>query len=112
MLNWALFAVTSVGAYVFISMFGEFGGEASSSAVGAALSTFKPLPLVFLLVGNVLWGVAVYFGERSTSEAIPAAIALGVVTSFVFSAIFLGSTVTWERSLGVAVILLGVYLLR
>ena len=112
MFNWVLFAILSILAYVCIAAFGQFGGGSATSALSAALSTFKPLPLLLLIVGNILWGVAVYFGLRNTSAAIPAAIALGVVTSFFYSTYAFGTAITLARLAGVAVILFGIYLLR
>ena len=112
MLNWILFTVLSVLAYVCISAFGQFGGEGSTSVLGAALSTFKPLPLVLLILGNIFWSTGVYLGLRNTSDVIPIALSIGVLTSFIYSAVFLGSVVTGARILGVAVVLFGIYLLR
>ena len=50
--------------------------------------------------------------NQTTSYAIPAAIAVGIMTSFVYSVVVLDSTVTWTRLLGLAVVLLGIYLLK
>jgi len=66
LLNWSLFAVTGVVAYVLLSLFGQLGGGSSNSAVGAFLAAFKPIPFVLLIIGNALWGVAVYFGLQNT----------------------------------------------
>ena len=111
-LNWVLFGITGILAYVFLSMFGQLSGGTATSALGAALAAFKPIPFLFLVVGNVLWGVAVFFGLRNTSYAIPAAIAVGIMTSFVYSVVALDSSVTWTRLLGLAVVLLGIYLIK
>lgn len=112
MFNWFAFAIVSIVAYALISAFGQLGGGSGTSALDAALATFKPLPFVLLLAGNILWGVAIYYGLRVTREAIPAAISFGVVTSFIYSTVALGAPVTLLRAVGVVVILSGIYLLQ
>jgi multidrug transporter EmrE-like cation transporter len=56
--------------------------------------------------------MAVFSGFGWTKFAVPAAIALGVITSFVYSAVFLGGAVSLVRILGIVLILAGIYLLR
>ncbi len=112
MVNWMLFAVFNVLAYICISAFGQLGGGSSTTAIGAALSTFKPLPFALLVLGNIFWSAGVYFGLRNTSNVIPIAITIGVLTSFIYSALLFGSAFTWVRGLGVVVVLFGIYLLR
>jgi hypothetical protein len=111
-LNWGLFAITGITAYVLLSMFGHLGGGSGSSALGAALAAFKPIPFLLLIVGNVLWGVAVFFGLQNTRYAITATVALGVITSFLYSVIALDNAVNWVRLIGVALVLSGIYFLK
>jgi multidrug transporter EmrE-like cation transporter len=112
LLNWLLFAVTGVVAYVLLSLFGQLGGGSSNSAVGAFLAAFKPIPFVLLIIGNALWGVAVYFGLQNTKYAIPAVIALGIITSFLYSLIVFENPVTWWRLLGLGLLILGIYFIQ
>ncbi len=112
MLNWAMFAITGILAYVFLSMFGHLGGGSGTSALGAVLATFKPLPFVLLVLGNTLWGVSVFFGLQNTGYAIPASIALGIITSFLYSVIVFDAPVTLIRVLGLCIVLCGIYLLK
>ena len=112
LLNWLLFAVTGVVAYVLLSLFGQLGGGSSNSAVGAFLAAFKPIPFVLLIIGNALWGVAVYFGLQNTKNAIPAVIALGIITSFLYSLIVFENPVTWWRLLGLGLVILGIYFIQ
>jgi multidrug transporter EmrE-like cation transporter len=112
LLNWLLFAVTGVVAYVLLSLFGQLGGGSSNSAVGAFLAAFKPIPFVLLIIGNALWGVAVYFGLQNTKYAIPAVIALGIITSFLYSLIVFENPVTWWRLLDLGLVILGIYFIQ
>ena len=112
MFDWLLFALTSVVAYVFITMFGVLGGGAGTSIVSAALDTFKPIPFILLLLGNVVWGVAIYLGLRQTTDAIPIAIVIGVVVSFLYDVMFMQTAVTWMHMLGLVLVLVGIYLLK
>lgn len=111
LLNWILFFVIGVLAYIGISLMGQLSGGAANSALQAGFGILKPYALIALLLGNGLWGVALYFGLQQTKAAIPALIAVGVITGFVYSAIFLETEVTALRLLGLAAVLLGIYLL-
>lgn len=112
MANWVAFVVFGVLAYLFISMFGHLGGGNSPSAMSAAMATFRPIPFLLLVAGNLLWGVAVFFGFRVTNHAIPVAIAVGLVVSTLYSIVVLESTATLLRVLGLIVVVLGIYLIR
>ncbi len=108
----ALFAVFSVLAYVCISAFAHMTGGTSATLLQSALSALKPLPLLLLVIGNIFFSMAVFSGLGWTKFAVPAAIALGVITSFAYSALFLGGAVTVAKIAGIALILGGIYLLR
>lgn len=107
-----LFAIFSVLAYTCISFFAQITGGGSATLLQAALSAVRPLPILILIVGNIFFSMAVFSGFGWTKFAVPAAIALGVVTSFVYSAVFLGGAVSLVRMLGVVFILAGIYFLR
>ncbi|MDE2071153.1 MAG: hypothetical protein KGI70_00225 [Patescibacteria group bacterium] len=109
--NWALYIVLAALSYIGISLMGQLGGAPASGTLGVLINAYKPLTLLVMLVANGLWIVAVYYGLQETRTAIPAAIALGVVVSFVYSLVFLGGTVTPLRVGGLVLILAGIYLL-
>jgi multidrug transporter EmrE-like cation transporter len=67
---------------------------------------------VLLIIGNALWGVAVYFGLQNTKYAIPEVIALGIITSFLYSVIVFEDPVTWWRLLGLGLVILGIYFIQ
>lgn len=112
MVNWMLFILLATTGYVCISIFGRLVGPESTSFLKAVMTTFKPLPLSVVMIGNMLLGGALYYGFLSTSFAITIAIAIGVVTSFVYSSIVFGITITLIKVIGVLMILIGIYLLR
>src|SRR6516162_457562 len=95
LLYWVLFVATGILSYVLLSLFGQLTGGSVNSAISAFLAAFKPIPLVVLIIGNALWGMAIFFGLQNTKYAIPAVIALGIITSFFYSVIVLENTVTW-----------------
>jgi drug/metabolite transporter (DMT)-like permease len=111
-LNWILFVVFGALAYATLSLMGQLSGGAAHSAVDAGLNLFKnPYALAALVVGNALWAVALYYGLREAKLALPALFAIGVVTGFVYSMLFLGAEVTMWRICGAVLILAGIYLL-
>jgi hypothetical protein len=112
LLYWLLFAATGIVSYVLLSLFGQLSGGSGNSAIGAFLAAFKPIPFVLLVIGNALWGVAVFFGLQNTKYALPAVIALGIITSFFYSVIVFENPITWWRLLGLGLVILGIYFIR
>jgi len=112
LLYWFLFAATGIVSYVLLSLFGQLTGGSGNSAIGAFLAAFKPIPLVLLIIGNALWGVAVFFGLQNTKYAIPAVVSLGIITSFFYTVIVFENPVTWWRLLGLGLVILGIYFIR
>jgi len=110
--NIALFFVSGVIAYLFISFFGQITGSGTKTIIDAVRAVLKPLPLLVLLIGNVFFAITVFSGFKVTQFAIPAAIALGVIVSFFYSVFFLGGTVTALKAFGVVLILAGIFFLR
>jgi hypothetical protein len=110
-MNWLLFLLIGVLAYAALSLMGQLSSGDAKSALDAALRLFSPYALVALVIGNALWAIALYFGLKETNAAIPALIAVGVITSFVYSALLLGSEVTIQKIAGLAAILIGISLL-
>jgi drug/metabolite transporter (DMT)-like permease len=109
--NWLWFAVLGIAAYVIISLMGQLAAGDSRSGVGAALRLFTPYAFITLIIGNALWAMALYFGLKETRAAIPALIAIGVITASFYSYIFLGDGVTIQRIFGVILVLTGIYFL-
>ena len=112
LLYWVLFVATGILSYLLLSLFGQLTGGSVNSAISAFLAAFKPIPFVVLIIGNALWGVAIFFGLQNTKYAIPGVIALGIITSFFYSVIVLENTVTWPRLVGLGFVMLGIYLIR
>lgn len=111
-LNWFLFAVLGALAYVGFSIMGQFSDTAARSWFEAAANLFiKPPVLAALIIGNALWVVALYYGLRESKDAIPMLVAVGVIASFAYSAVFLGAEVTPLHIAGLTLVLLGIYLL-
>lgn len=110
-MNWIVFGVLGVLTYAAFSLVAQLTGGAAHSAVGAAFSFFKPYALVTLVVANLFWAMAVYFGLRESRDALPMLVAIGVIVSFVYSILFLHDQATPARLLGLVLVLGGIYLL-
>jgi hypothetical protein len=107
----ALFVACAAVAYVGIAFFGQLVGGAKGSALQAFLATLSPAPLLVVTVANMFFGLALYYGFAVTRFAIPATIAIGVITSFAYSVAFLGGQISLIRMLGVAIVMVGIFLL-
>ncbi len=110
-MHWVLFVVTVILAYTGISWFAQLSGGSSQTAVSAFVSALHPMPLVIVTVANMFFGLGLYYGFGLTRYAIPIAISLGVITSFLYSVAILGATVTGTKIIGVLVIIIGVIIL-
>lgn len=105
------FVILMVVGYAGISWFAQLSGGSSHSALDAFFSAVRPIPLLVVTIANMFFALGMYYGFTVTRFAIPAAISIGAVTSFVFSVVFLGAQVTLTKILGIAVVLGGVILL-
>ncbi|HEY6256411.1 MAG TPA: hypothetical protein VIY51_11535 [Xanthobacteraceae bacterium] len=110
-MNWLLFLVLGVLAYAGLSLMGQLSGAHGTSALDTALRLFQPYAFAALIFGNALWAVALYFGLKETNTAIPTLIAVGVITSFAYSVLFLENEVTVQKIGGLVLVLAGIYLL-
>jgi multidrug transporter EmrE-like cation transporter len=111
-MNWIFFIVLSILAYVSISLIGYFTQGESLTVIEAMRKLFTFKPFLAMIIGNTLWVAAVYYGFLEMSFAIPATIAIGVVTSFFFSIFAYGTTVTLTHIAGIVCIIFGIYLLK
>ncbi|GEM_PF-1265901 len=107
-----LFFVLSLITYTLVAWFGQLTGGSGGTFWQDVLSIFKPLPLLIIFVSNAFFAAALSMGFKLSPYAVPMAIAIGVIASFVYSTLFLGGTVTWVKIMGVVAILGGIYLLK
>ena len=112
LLNWVLFAIFGILAYICISLFGQLTGGSSTTMWQAALAAIKPVPLLVLIIGNIFFSLGLFVGFKNTPFALPAFVALGIVVSFFYSMFVLGGTVTSVKVAGLGLILLGIYFLK
>ena len=110
-MNWLLFFGFGVTAYIGISIFAQLTGGQGSTLLQVAINSIKPLSLLVLVVANVLFGMAVFMGFKNTQFAIPATIAIGVITSVCYSVFVLGGQLTMSKVGGIFLVLAGIYLL-
>ncbi len=108
----ALFLVLSFAAYLLISLFGHLTGGGPGSFWEDVRAVFMPVPLLILLASNLLFAAALSHGFKVTPYAIPASVAVGIIASFAYSATVLHASVTPLKLFAIAIILVGVYLLR
>ncbi len=110
MLSWAAYVVCVIVGYIGISVFAQLSSGAVSP-VSAFFSAMRPLPLLVATLGNMFFGLGLYYGFGLTRFALPIAISLGVITSFVYSVVLLGATITFTKIVGAFVILIGIVLM-
>lgn len=109
--QWLLFGVTTVVAYLGISLFGQIAGGGASSPMSAFLGTLKPLPLLIITVANMFFALALYFGFAQTRFAMPIALSVGVLTSFMYSVFVLGASFSLVKAGGILLVVAGIALL-
>ncbi|MEK9161032.1 MAG: hypothetical protein AAB440_03305 [Patescibacteria group bacterium] len=107
-----LFFVLSIITYLLVSWFGHLTGGSPGNFWQDVLQVLKPIPLLILFVSNFFFAAAVSIGLKVSPYAIPMAIAVGVIASFIYSMLFLGGTFTWVKMLGILAILVGIYFLK
>ena len=107
----AVFVISAVAAYVGISLFAQLSGGQSASSWDAFLSPIGLIPLVVMVVANMFFALAIYRGFLVSRYAIPMCIAIGAITSFAYSVIFLGAEISSVKMVGVAVTIVGIILL-
>lgn len=112
MLNWIYFVVIISVMYVCIATIGRFSGGDATSAIQGIRQLFTPLLLSLMLLSNVLFAFGIYYGFVVSSNALPISVAIGVAATFIYSVLTLGVSVTLTKLLGIAFVLLGIYLLR
>ncbi len=111
LISWILFVVCAVVGYMGIAWFAQLSGGSSHSVFEAFTSAIRPFPLLVATVANMFFGLGLYYGFGVTRFAIPAAISIGVITSFIYSVVLLGAQVTLVKLLGIMAIIGGVVLL-
>lgn len=110
-LQWILFFGTAIVTYIGISLFAQFSGGNSSSALQAFFSAIRPLPLAILIIANMFFALAIYYGFSITRYAVPIALAIGAMTSFLYSVVVLGTSVSALKVIGIIAIVTGIVLL-
>ena len=112
MVYWIAFIVLTAVMYICISLIGRFTGGEAASALESVRSLFSLPILGLILASNVIYAIAIYYGFIVTENALPISIALGVLLSFVYSLIFIGTTLTLVKVVGVTLIIVGIFLLK
>ena len=111
-MNWILTVVFSIVAYTLFSFFG-LRTAGSLSATRAALAPVTDLVNFSLIMsGTVGFSLALFFGAKASAFALTVVIALGVVVSFAFAAVVGGATPKAIHGGGIALILVGIALLK
>jgi uncharacterized membrane protein len=112
MLHWATFVTFGIFSYTLISLFAQLVGDKPfTSTYAAFIGGFAIIPALVLLASNPFYAVALYHGFAISRFAIPMLIAIGVITSFLYSLVFLGATFTFTKLAGLVVICAGIALL-
>jgi drug/metabolite transporter (DMT)-like permease len=112
MLNWIIFTISGIVAYIFISYFAQItGGAHPKNSFDAFMSGLHPLAVIVIVFSNLFFALAVYHGFIISRFSISMIVALGVLVTFVYSVLVLGAQVTPIKLCGVAAVLTGIALL-
>lgn len=111
-MTWILFILLAAIGYVFLTIVSSGIGYGSQSLGQSLGRMFSPMLFTFMVIGNVMLAAAIYYGFLASSYAVTILIAIGVITSAVYSVVFLGGVVTLQTILGFLFILLGIYLIK
>lgn len=111
-MNWILTIFFTISAYNLFSLFGVRSGQHDTFWRAALSPISNWIDFLLILFGSIGFGLATFYGARSSTFATSIVIALGVVVSYGFSVWFADGVITTTRLVGVGVILLGVCLIR
>ena len=111
--NWGVFILLGVIAYTLISYFGMVTSTApASSPLSVVKSIFThPAGLIAMIVGNLLFAVAMYFGVTLTPFALSIMYATGAMTGFAYTWMTDRPDINSVQLLGIALIIGGILLL-
>ena len=112
MSQWILFIFLTVCMYVCISTIGKVSGGSSSTLTDALKGVFQPHVLVLMLLANGFFAAALFYGFQSTTNALTIAVAVGVVSTFFYSVLFTGVSVTTTNIAGLTFAIIGIFLLQ
>jgi hypothetical protein len=111
-MNWLLFFVLTIVSYTLISWFSAYAGATANGPLDAFKNVLSPLGLGLVLVANILYGVAMYYGFNASKLAIPIAFSIGAIVAWAYSMVYLGKVFELNDLLGVILVLIGIFLLQ
>lgn len=112
LLHALIFVSLGIVCYTIISIVAQLlGAQPYTSTWAAFVGGFALLPAVLIVITNPIYGVALYHGFHLSRFAIPMILVIGAITSFVYSVIFLGASVTLTKVLGLLLAVAGIVLL-
>jgi len=112
MIHWMYFILIISLMYICIATIGRITGGESLSAVASVRQLFTPLLIFVMILANTLFAVGIYYGFIVSSNALPVSVVIGIVVTFIYSVLVMGVSVTAAKILGIAFVLVGIYLLR
>jgi len=112
MLSWIYFIVATSIMYLCIVTVGRLTGGEGVSVLDSVKQLFTPMLLFLVLSTNVLFAIGIYYGFIVSSNALTISVAIGVVISFIYSIVTLGVSVSVTKLIGLALLIIGIYLLR
>ena len=111
-LNWVLFLFLVSVAYVGITYVGHLTAHESASVTKTLLRLFKPSILLPMILATMAFNASLYYGFLATPFALSVAVSIGVIISFLYSIFMMGAGVSAPNLLGVALIIVGIFLIK
>lgn len=111
--TWGVFIVFGIVAYTLISYYGMVTSNAQAGSPLEIVSGIvtHPAGVFAMIVGNLLFAVALYYGFQLTPSALSIMYATGVITGYAYTYVTGRTEVSGLHLLGVLFIILGIWLL-
>ena len=111
-MNWLLTILATITSYTLFSIFGLRTGQAETFHQAALAPVTNPINFLLILVGSAGFGVATYYALKSSPFAITIVISVGLLVSFLFSALFANGQIDIQKIVGLCTIIAGVWLIK
>ena len=111
-MNWFITILATIASYTLFSVFGLRTGQAESFYQAAFSLVRDPINFMLIFIGSAGFGVATFYAYKSSPFAITVVISIGLLVSFVFSAIFADGEINLQKIAALSLIVLGIWFIK
>ena len=105
-MHWLFAILATITSYTLFSIFGLRTGQAETFQQAALAPVSNLIDFCLIIVGSAGFGIATFYALKSSAFAITIVISVGLLVSFIFSALFTDGDVNPQKILGISVIIL------